>query len=173
MKTTSDAEQDAVERLDMAETAWMALTLTPGMGPTRIWKAVDRLGAAEHVFDASLTELEGLGMPARSAQFVFEGKARAAAEDELRRVAEVGGAVLTPADKAYPERLREIYDPPAVLWIRENVELLARPGIAVVGTRSPSPYGAGMAELLSRDLANRRLVISTGVGERAGCCGTG
>jgi DNA processing protein len=78
MKTTSDAEQDAVERLDMAETAWMALTLTPGMGPTRIWKAVDRLGAAEHVFDASLTELEGLGMPARSAQFVFEGKARAA-----------------------------------------------------------------------------------------------
>ena len=163
MKTTSDAEQDAVERLDMAETAWMALTLTPGMGPTRIWKAVDRLGAAEHVFDASLTELEGLGMPARSAQFVFEGKARAAAEDELRRVAEVGGAVLTPADKAYPERLREIYDPPAVLWIRGNVELLARPGIAVVGTRSPSPYGAGMAELLSRDLANRRLVILSGM----------
>ena len=163
MKTTSDAEQDAVERLDMAETAWMALTLTPSMGPTRIWKAVDRLGAAEHVFDASLTELEGLGMPARSAQFVFEGKARAAAEDELRRVAEVGGAVLTPADKAYPERLREIYDPPAVLWIRGNVELLARPGIAVVGTRSPSPYGAGMAELLSRDLANRRLVILSGM----------
>ena len=163
MKTTSDAEQDAVERLDVAEMAWMALTLTPGMGPTRIWKAVDRLGAAERVFDASLTELEGLGIPARSAQFIFEGKARAAAEDELRRVAEVGGTVLTPADEAYPERLREIYDPPAVLWIRGNVNLLARPGIAVVGTRSPSPYGAGMAELLSRDLANRRLVIFSGM----------
>jgi DNA processing protein len=163
MKTTSSAEQDAVERLDVAETAWMALTLTPGMGPTRIWKVVDRLGAAERVFDASLTELEGLGMPARSAQFIFEGKARAAAEDELRRVAEVGGTVLTPADEAYPERLREIYDPPAVLWIRGNVDLLARPGIAIVGTRSPSPYGAGMAELLSRDLANRRLVIFSGM----------
>jgi DNA processing protein len=163
MKTTSDAEQDAVERLDVAGMAWMALTLTPGMGPTRIWKAVDRLGAAERVFEASLTELEGLGMPAKSAQFVFEGKARAAAEDEVRRVAEVGGRVLTPADEAYPERLREIYDPPAVLWIRGNVELLARPGIAVVGTRSPSPYGAGMAELLSRDLANRRLVILSGM----------
>ena len=163
MKTTSDAEKDAVERLDVAGMAWMALTLTPGMGPTRIWKAVDRLGAAERVFDASLTELEGLRMPAKSAQFIFEGKARAAAEDELRRVAEVGGTVLTPADEAYPERLREIYDPPAVLWIRGNVELLARPGIAVVGTRSPSPYGAGMAELLSRDLANRRLVILSGM----------
>jgi DNA processing protein len=115
------------------------------------------------VFEASLTELEGLGMPAQSAQFVFEGKARAAAEDELKRVMEVGGSVLTPEDKAYPERLREIYDPPSVLWIRGNVELLARPGIAVVGTRQPSPYGAGMAELLSRDLANRRLIILSGM----------
>jgi DNA processing protein len=163
MKTTSEAEQDAVERLDVVRVAWMALTLTPGMGPTRIWKAINRLGSAERVFEASLTELEGLGMPAKSAQFIFEGKARTAAEDELRRVAEVGGSVLTPADEAYPERLREIYDPPAVLWIRGNVELLARPGIAVVGTRSPSPYGAGMAELLSRDLANRRLVILSGM----------
>ena len=43
----------------------MALMLTPGMGPTRIWKAMGRLGAAERLFEASLTELEGLGMPAR------------------------------------------------------------------------------------------------------------
>src|SRR3984885_7952390 len=163
MKTSSDAEQFALSRVDVARMAWMALTLTPGMGPTRIWKAMNRLGAAERLFEASLTELEGLGMPAQSAQFVFEGKARAAAEDELKRVAEAGGSVLTPEEEAYPERLREIYDPPAVLWIRGNVELLARPGIAVVGTRQPSPYGSGMAELLSRDLANRRLVILSGM----------
>jgi DNA processing protein len=143
--------------------AWMALTLTPGMGPTRIWKAMNRIGAAERIFEASLTELEGLGMPAQSAQFVFEGKARTAAEDEMKRVGEAGGTVLTPEDEAYPERLREIYDPPAVLWIRGDVTLLARPGIAVVGTRQPSPYGAGMAELLSRDLANRRMVILSGM----------
>src|SRR5271168_1499486 len=102
-------------------------------------------------------------MPAAAAQFCFEGKARAAAEDEFKRVAEAGGSVLTPEDAGYPERLREIYDPPAVLWIRGNVELLSRPGIAVVGTRQPSPYGAGMAELLSRDLANRRMVIFSGM----------
>jgi DNA processing protein len=153
---------DKAER-EMAKMAWIALTLTPGMGPTRIWKAVNRLGAAERLFEASLTELEGLGMPAQSAQFCFEGKARAAAEDEMRRTLEAGGSVLTPEDETYPQRLREIYDPPAVLWIRGNVELLARPGIAVVGTRQPSPYGAGMAELLSRDLANRRLVILSGM----------
>jgi DNA processing protein len=73
------------------------------------------------------------------------------------------GRVLTREDAAYPERLLEIYDPPAVLWIRGDVELLSRPGIAVVGTRQPSPYGAGMAEMLSRDLANRRLVILSGM----------
>ena len=57
----------------------------------------------------------------------------------------------------------EIYDPPAVLWIRGDVAVLARPGIAVVGTRQPSPYGLGMAEMLSRDLANRRLTILSGM----------
>src|ERR1700753_406293 len=168
MKTSSDAEQFALARIatskvEAAKMAWMALMLTPGMGPTRIWKAVGRLGAAEKLFEASLTELEGLGMPAASAQFCFEGKARAAAEDEMKRTAEAGGMILTPEDEAYPERLREIYDPPAVLWIRGDVKQLARPGIAVGGTRQPSPYGAGMAELLSRDLANRRLVILSGM----------
>ena len=156
-------QQDEAVVREQARMAWMALTLTPGMGPTRIWKAMNRLGAAERVFEVSLTELEGLGMPAQSAQFVFEGKARTAAEDEMKRVGEAGGSVLTPEDEAYPERLREIYDPPAVLWIRGDVTLLARPGIAVVGTRQPSPYGAGMAELLSRDLANRRMVILSGM----------
>ncbi|HUZ93669.1 MAG TPA: DNA-processing protein DprA [Edaphobacter sp.] len=149
--------------LEQARTAWMALTLTPGMGPTRIGRAVKALGAAERLFEASLTELEAAGMPAQSAQFIFEGRAHAAAEDEIHRVTEAGGSILTQDDEAYPERLREIYDPPAVLWIRGNAELLARPGIAVVGTRHPSPYGAGMAEMLSRDLANRRLVIFSGM----------
>src|ERR1700678_4463129 len=157
------AQQDAAVVREQARLAWVALTLTPGMGPTRIWKAMGRLEAAERLFEASLTELEGLGMPAAAAQFVFEGKARAAAEDEIKRTLEAGGAILTPEDEAYPERLREIYDPPAVLWIRGDVSLLSRPGIAVVGTRQPSPYGAGMAELLSRDLANRRLIILSGM----------
>jgi DNA processing protein len=146
-----------------ARLGWLAMALTPGMGPTRIGKAVTALGAAEYLFEASLTELEMSGMPVGAVQFIFEGKAREAAEAEMKRVAEAGGSILTPDDAAYPERLLEIYDPPAVLWIRGDADLLARPGIAVVGTRQPSPYGAGMAELLSRDLANRRLVILSGM----------
>ncbi|WP_089410278.1 DNA-processing protein DprA [Granulicella rosea] len=141
----------------------MALTLTPGMGPTRIHKAMKGLGSPERLFTCSLTELEGLHMPARSAQFIFEGHARTKAEDESKRVAEAGGCFLTPSDAAYPDRLLEIYDPPAVLWIRGDVPLLQRAGIAVVGTRQPSPYGAGMAEMLSRDLTNRGIVILSGM----------
>lgn len=163
MTTRSDAEQHALNTNETARLGWMALTLTPEMGPTRIGKAMARLGAAERVFEASLTELEGAGLPARAAQFVFEGHAFKAAEDEAKHVAEAGGCFLTRGDAAYPERLLEIYDPPAVLWIRGNAELLARPGIAVVGTRQPSPYGLGMAEMLSRDLANRRLTILSGM----------
>jgi DNA processing protein len=94
---------------------------------------------------------------------VFEGRALEAAEDAAMRAVEAGGSFLTRKDAAYPQRLLEIYDPPAVLWIRGNAALLQRPGIAVVGTRHPSPYGAGMAEMLSRDLANRRLTIISGM----------
>ena len=163
MITNSDAEQQTLETKEKARLGWLALALTPAMGPTRIAKAMARLGAAERVFEASLTELESAGLPAQAAQFVFEGRALLAAEDEAKRVAEAGGFLLTREDEAYPERLLEIYDPPAVLWIRGDATVLARPGIAVVGTRQPSPYGLGMAEMLSRDLANRRLTILSGM----------
>jgi DNA processing protein len=159
----SDAEQHALNTKKRARLGWLALTLTPEMGPTRIARAMARLGAAERVFEATLTELEGAGMPSRAAHFVFEGRALEAAEDEAKSVAEAGGFLLTREDEAYPERLLEIYDPPSVLWIRGNSALLARPGIAVVGTRQPSPYGVGMAEMLSRDLANRHLTILSGM----------
>jgi len=149
--------------LEEERLGWMALTLTPGMGPTRIARAVKRMGGAGWMFGASLTELEGTGMPAAAAQFCADGRARSAAVDEMQRVGEAGGMVVTPADEAYPDRLREIYDPPTVLWVRGDVAMLSRAGIAVVGTRQPSPYGLGMAEMLSRDLANRRMVIFSGM----------
>ena len=143
--------------------ASLALALTPGLGPTRIARAVAQIGDPAHLFDMPLTELESLRIPAKSAQFIADGRARAAAEKEARLVADSGATFLTALCPGYPQRLLEIYDPPAVLWVRGSVELLSRPGIAVVGTRAPSAYGAGMAELLSRDLANRRLVILSGM----------
>ena len=63
----------------------------------------------------------------------------------------------------YPARLREIYDPPPLLYVRGNVELLKPAPISVVGARRPTPYGNQMAERISKDLADRGLVISSGL----------
>ncbi len=158
------------DRHQEARLAWLALVLTPRMGPTRCTRAVERLGRAERVFSASLTELEAAGLPAESAQFCFDGRARAAAVEEANRVAEQQASFLTPEDEAYPGRLLEIYDPPPVLWVRGEAGLLNRAGIAVVGTRQPTPYGAGMAEMLSRDLARRHLVILSGMARGVDTC---
>jgi DNA processing protein len=143
--------------------AWLALTLTPGLGPKRILKAAQALPDLSCLFRLSLTELEALNFPAPAAQFLFTGKARTEAERELVRVSEQKGALLTFEDEDYPEQLREIFDPPPVLWVLGNVKLLARPSIAIVGTRHPTPYGTGMSEILARDLANHRLVILSGM----------
>ena len=144
--------------------AWLALALTPGLGPTRISRIVSQLGGRpEQIFDLPLTGLEGLKMPAKSAQALADGRSRAAAEKEWKMVDEAGATIITPDDEAYPSRLLEIYDPPAVLWVRGSLTLLARPGIAVVGTRAPSPYGAGMAEMLSRELAKRHMTVLSGM----------
>jgi DNA processing protein len=143
--------------------AWLALALTPQVGPRRILRAVERCGSPAKILSSSLTELESLQFPAESVQFIFEGQARRAADEQIKDLAKTGAGFLTYTDDAYPERLREIFDPPVLLWVRGNPQLLAQPSIAVVGTRHPTPYGTGMAEMLSRDLANRGLIILSGM----------
>src|ERR1700678_2013401 len=143
--------------------AWLALALTPGVGPRRLLREVERCGCAARVLHLPLTELEGLQLPAQSAQFIASGEAAHAADLELEKLAATGATLLTWHDEAYPIRLREIYDPPALLWVRGDAHLLSRSSIAVVGTRHPTPYGSGMAEKLSRDLALRGLIILSGM----------
>jgi DNA processing protein len=143
--------------------AWLALALTPGLGPKRILDAMKFIDVPSRIFSLTLTELEGLRFPAASAQFIFDGKARAAAESELAQVTALGATIISFSCPEYPERLKEIYDPPPVLWVRGDASLLSRPSIAVVGTRHPTPYGSGIAEMLSRDLAARRLLIVSGM----------
>lgn len=159
----NDVEAPRLQELDENRLAWLALAMTPGLGPRRILDAMQEIDAPARIFELTLTQLEGLRFPAEAAQFIFDGKARKAAGDEWARVAAQAATVVTFACPEYPERLKEIYDPPPVLWVRGDVRLLKRPAIAVVGTRHPSPYGTGMAEMLARDLAARRLLIVSGM----------
>ena len=138
---------------------WLALSLTAGLGPTKARKLAEHFGSPEAVFRASLTELEGTGIQAVSAQSLATGKSMEHSREELARASDAGVTVLSVADAAYPPRRKEIYDPPAILYVRGAAEVLTKPGIAVLGTRHPTPYGSGMAERLACDLAAQGLVI--------------
>jgi DNA processing protein len=142
---------------------WLALALTPGLGPTKARKLVDFFGGIEALFRASLTELEAAGLRAVSAQSLGTGKSMELAKDEFGRAAEAGASIIALDDAAYPSQLKQIYDPPLVIYIRGNVDVISQPGIAMVGTRHPTPYGLGMAERLSCDLAARGLIIFSGL----------
>jgi DNA processing protein len=144
-------------------TYWLALSLTQGLGPSRIKKLIELYGTADRVFQASLTELEGTGMRAVSAQSIATGKSMELAQRECAKAAEAGAKIISLSDPEYPSRLKEIYDPPVILFVKGSVAVLAQPGIAMVGTRHPTPYGSGMAERLSSDLASRGLVIISGL----------
>jgi DNA processing protein len=124
---------------------------------------VEHFGSAEAVLRASLTELEGVGIQAVSAQSLATGKSAELAREELARARDAGVTVLSMDDPLYPRQLKEIYDPPVVLYVRGDAEVLNKPGIAMVGTRHPTPYGSGMAERLACDLAGQGLVIISGM----------
>ncbi len=142
---------------------WLAISLTPGLGPTRARKLVEHFGSAEAVFRASLTELESTGIQAVSAQSLATGKSAELAREEIAAAAAADITLISLDDPSYPTRLKEIYDPPLVFRVRGNPEVLTKPGIAMVGTRHPTPYGSGMAERLACDLAAQGLVIISGM----------
>ncbi len=142
---------------------WLALALTPSLGPSRCRRLVEHFGGTKAVFTASLTELEAAGLQAPAAQSIALGRSSELAQEEMVRAASVGAQILTLDDPAYPPLLKQIYDPPVALYIRGDPEILSIPGIAVVGTRHPTPYGLGMAERLSCDLSAREIIIISGM----------
>jgi len=142
---------------------WLALALTPAMGPTRGRKLAEHFENIDDIFQASLTELEALNLQAQSAQHIALGKSLELAHEEFARANAAGIEIICRDDEVWPARLSEIYDPPLVLYVRGDRRVLSRPGIAVVGTRHPTPYGIGMAERLSCDLAARGMVIFSGL----------
>jgi DNA processing protein len=142
---------------------WLALSRTQGLGHVGVRRLIARLGSVAEIFRASLTELESVGVTAPAAQSLALGASLKAADEVLNGLEGRDLWLITPASPEYPEPLANIYDPPMALYGRGAVEALSAPGIAVVGTRHPTPYGVGMAERLSCDLAARGLVIFSGL----------
>ncbi len=167
---SSEVYKSSSSPLDEDRLAWLALSLAPGVGSRRTLDALAQLESPAQLFRLSLTELEALRLPVGAVQFIFDGKGRDVAEQEWATVVEGGATLVTYSCREYPAQLKEIFDPPPVLWVRGALDILKRPSIAIVGTRHPSPYGSGMAEMLARDLAARRLLIVSGMARGIDTC---
>jgi DNA processing protein len=142
---------------------WLALALTPGLGARTAGKLLREFGSPDAIFNASLTSLEAHRLPASVAQAIHSRRPLSDAAKELAQAQAAGCRLLTWDEPEYPSRLREIYDPPPLLYVKGNAALLNRHLISVVGARRPTPYGNQMAERLAKDLADRGLVISSGL----------
>ncbi len=112
---------------------------------------------------ASLTELEGAGLAAPVAQAIFAQAGLTEAEREMEAAEKVPCSVVTLASPDYPPLLKEIPDAPLVLYVCGDAGVLARYAVAMVGTRRPTAYGNQVARRLARDLAERGVVIVSGM----------
>src|SRR5580658_5366016 len=145
------------------ELYWLALKLVPGLGTRTSNKLLDRFRSPQAIFRASRTELEGAGLSGAVAQSIASGCTFDDAAAQQTKMAEAGAVLITIGDARYPQPLREIFDPPILMFARGRVELLQSFTLGVVGTRRPTPYGLAVAERLSADLTHAGLAIASGM----------
>lgn len=145
------------------ELHWLALRLVPGLGTRKAGTLIERFRTPQAIFRASRTELELSGLSGAVAQSIASGCSFEDAADQHDKMLKAGAVAITMGDPRYPELLRQIFDPPIVLFARGDISLLNTLALAVVGTRRPTPYGIAVSERFSGDLARAGLTIVSGM----------
>lgn len=144
--------------------SWIALNMTPGIGPRAATRLLERFGSADAVFQATRSELGSLRLKPESVDSILTQEMLDRAGGEFSQVKELGGDILILDDGNYPELLREIDDPPVVLYVKGDWQAcFEQPAVAVVGSRACSTYGENAAEMLARELASRGITIVSGL----------
>jgi DNA processing protein len=146
--------------------AIIALNMVPDIGPLRMARLMQRFGSASAVLGAStreLTVVEGIG--ARTAENIHAWEAHCTPSAELELAEKAGVTILTLNSDGYPPLLREIPDPPPLLYVRGNIESLhdTPTNIAVVGTRRPTDYGRRMARHFGESAAYSGVTVVSGL----------
>ncbi len=141
----------------------LAMRFVPGLGNRTAQRLMNQIGSAAGVFHASPTELDALGLPAHVVRALCTGTSFEQALQEAEAARQKGAVCLTFQDPRYPERLREIFDPPLLLYAMGDISLLDADLVGVVGSRRPTAYGRAMALRLSTDLAAHGLGIISGL----------
>jgi DNA processing protein len=143
---------------------WLAINKIPNVGPVTIKKLWDKFGTLEEAWKASprsICEVEDISKPA--AKSFLENRDRANFEAELAEVEKKNVKVLTLEDDDYPKNLKNIYDPPPVLYVKGGILPSDIKAIGIVGTRRASRYGLEMARKLAEELALLGITIISGL----------
>lgn len=143
--------------------ALLGFNLVDGLGPVKVSSLISHFGSPLNAWGASIKEvLEVSGIGERIAQALLRVKRERLLERELELMDRNGISFLTILDEGYPRLLKEIGNPPPVLYIkgslRESVLTLA-----IVGTRRPSPYGRRVAREMGRELASSGVCVVSGL----------
>ncbi len=146
--------------------ALIAFNRVQGLGPVTARQIIEALGSLAAVFETSaerLMEIPGIG--SERALLLTRELKEVSAEEELVRASKTGVKIITWDDEGYPALLKEIADPPLVLYIAGEVAVLDTPAIALVGTRHPSMYGRETARRFAYQLAGAGYTITSGLAE--------
>jgi len=144
------------------ELYWLALKLVPGLGTRTSGKLLDRFRSPQAVSAPAAPNWRRRA-PAERWRVHRSGCTFEDAAAQHQKMAEAGAELVTIGDPRYPQLLRDIFDPPIVLFARGRVDLLGSIAVAVVGTRRPTPYGLAVAERLAADLAHAGLAVVSGL----------
>lgn len=142
---------------------WVALNHALAENLCVLSKIIRHFACIREVFESSLEDLRAFGLDDDGARILISNEILERADIEIEKLNRKKYTIITLEDKKYPDYLREIFDPPCVLYCAGKVELLNGPAVSVVGARKPTPYGRAVAERLSRDLASRGLVVVSGM----------
>ncbi|GAB4432938.1 MAG: DNA-processing protein DprA [Chloroflexi bacterium OHK40] len=142
---------------------YLGFNLVPGLGPARLARLVAHCGSIEAAWHADAFALAAAGVDARSSAALLAARERLDLDAELRRVSSAGIQILTLDDPGYPRLLREAPGAPPLLYVRGSLTPADDWGIAVVGTRTPTPYGQEAARRLASDLARAGATIVSGL----------
>ncbi len=141
----------------------VALANFPKFGPVRLKKLQNYFPSAEEAFRAPLPDLLAAGIDERTAGEFFAFRPTVKPDLLMEKLIKEEVKVLALSDENYPRLLKEIYDPPALLYYKGALEDSDQLSLAVVGTRKYSPYGKLVAERLVRELAQNSLTIVSGL----------
>lgn len=133
------------------------------IGPVKFSQIVSLFGTAEKAWAAPISRFQPLNLGEKVLSAVEKARKGTDPEKELRKCEKLGVAVLTPADESYPKLLKEIYDPPFILYVRGQLKAADALSLAVVGSRRMSSYGYSVIESLVPPLCFAGLTIVSGL----------